>query len=71
MPNPGNVPVQCAKLPVPLDYTDASSNKTLTLDLVKYSAPKNHSKPSVLLNFGGPGQDGLKNMLAYAPAMSP
>ena len=70
MANPDNVPVKCAKLPVPLDYTDSSSNKTLTLDLVKYSAPNNHSKASILLNFGGPGQD-LLNMLAYAPAMSP
>lgn len=70
IPNPNNVPVQCAKFPVPLDYTDSSSNKTLALDLIKYSAPNNHSRGSVILNFGGPGQDGLTNMLGYAPVMS-
>lgn len=65
------LPVQCAKLPVPLDYTNASSNATLELDLIRYPATNGPSKGSVLLNFGGPGQDGLNSMLGYAPIQSP
>ncbi|KAJ3526199.1 hypothetical protein NM208_g11306 [Fusarium decemcellulare] len=66
-----DLPVQCARLPVPLDYTNHSSNKTLKLDLIKYPAQKKPSKGSILLNFGGPGQDGLHSMLDYAETMAP
>lgn len=65
------LPVECAKLPVPLDYTDDSCEKTLDLALIRYPAQKGPSKGSILLNFGGPGQDGLNNMLAYAPIQGP
>jgi hypothetical protein len=65
------LPVQCAKLPVPLDYTDEASNATLELDLIRYPAQVQPSKGSILLNFGGPGQDGLESMLSYAPLMGP
>lgn len=65
------LPVQCAKLPVPLDYTDKSSNQTLDLDLIRYPAQNGPSKGSILLNFGGPGQDGLNSMLSYAPIQAP
>ena len=67
----GGLPVECAKLTVPLDYADQSSNKTLDLDLIKYPAQNGPSKGSILLNFGGPGQDGLNNMIAYAPIQGP
>ena len=65
------LPVQCAKLAVPLDYTDKSCNKTLDLDVIKYPAQKGPSKGSIMLNFGGPGQDGLNSMLDYAPLQGP
>ncbi|CAI4212347.1 unnamed protein product [Parascedosporium putredinis] len=61
----------CSKLNVPLDYTDKSSNKTLELDLIKYPAQNGPSQGSILLNFGGPGQDGLNSMVAYAPIQAP
>lgn len=66
----GGLPVQCAKLTVPLDYTDKTSNKTLDLDVIKYPAQNGPSKGSILLNFGGPGQDGLNSMISYAPIQS-
>lgn len=65
------LPVQCAKLTVPLDYTNNSDNRTLTLNVIKYPAQKEPKRGSILLNFGGPGQDGLNSMLAYAPLQAP
>ncbi|KAI0886732.1 TAP-like protein-domain-containing protein [Annulohypoxylon maeteangense] len=64
------LPVQCAKLPVPLDYTDNSS-QILNLDVIRYPAQKHPKRGSIILNFGGPGQDGLNSMLAYADLMGP
>ncbi|KAK4497753.1 hypothetical protein PRZ48_010406 [Zasmidium cellare] len=50
---------QCATLPVPLDYAlPLSANNTLTLNLLKFPAPKQPSKGSVLFNPGGPGDSG-------------
>lgn len=49
----------CGTLEVPLDYTDPSSNETLTLELAKFPAIKKPQKESVLVNFGGPGIPGL------------
>ncbi|KAI1371217.1 TAP-like protein-domain-containing protein [Hypoxylon crocopeplum] len=65
------LPVQCAKLTVPLDYTNKSGNTTLDLDLIKYPAQKQPKRGSIILNFGGPGQDGLTSMLEYAELMGP
>ncbi|KAI0893058.1 TAP-like protein-domain-containing protein [Annulohypoxylon nitens] len=65
------LPVQCAKLPVPLDYTTTNSSKILNLDLIKYPAQKQPKRGSIILNFGGPGQDGLNSMLSYAETMGP
>lgn len=64
-------PVQCAKLTVPLDYIDSSNNRTIDLDLIKYPAQKEPKRGSILLNFGGPGQDGLNSMVDYIPLMAP
>ncbi|KAI2463703.1 TAP-like protein-domain-containing protein [Annulohypoxylon bovei var. microspora] len=64
------LPVQCAKLPVPLDYTDNGS-QILNLDLIRYPAQKQPKRGSIILNFGGPGQDGLTSMLSYAELMGP
>ncbi|KAI1409287.1 TAP-like protein-domain-containing protein [Hypoxylon sp. FL1857] len=65
------LPVQCAKLTVPLDYTDKSSNRTLDLDVIKYPAQKQPKRGSIILNFGGPGQDGLNSMIEYANIQGP
>ena len=59
----GTAPYECGSLAVPLDYTDAASNKTLNLDLVKVSATKQPKKGSILFNPGGPG-DGGRNFVA-------
>jgi len=64
------IDVTCAKLPVPLDYTNSSSTETLELNLIRYPAQNGPSKGTILLNFGGPGQDGLTSMLTYAPIQS-
>ncbi|KAI0382424.1 TAP-like protein-domain-containing protein [Hypomontagnella monticulosa] len=65
------LPVQCAKLTVPLDYTNSLSNETLELDVIRYPAQKEPKRGSIMLNFGGPGQDGLESMLDYAEIMAP
>ena len=52
------LPVGCANLTVPLDYSDASSKQTLTMALVRYGAARKVSQGSVLFNPGGPGQSG-------------
>ncbi|RSM08722.1 hypothetical protein CEP52_004475 [Fusarium oligoseptatum] len=49
------IPTQCAKLKVPLDYTDPENKKEVALDLTKIEAFKKPSKGSILINFGGPG----------------
>lgn len=50
-------PISCASLPVPLDYTDETSNKTLDLQLLRWPAKDGPSNQSVIFNFGGPGGD--------------
>jgi hypothetical protein len=67
----GEVPVQCGKLAVPLDYTDENNCQTIDLDLIKLPATQQPAKGSILLNFGGPGGDGLHNMLSYGVRMAP
>lgn len=64
------LPVECGKVTVPLDYTDTSSNQTLDLAVIKYPAQNGPSQGSIMLNFGGPGQDGLNSMISYAPIQS-
>lgn len=65
------LPVQCGKLKVPLDYTNDSST-TIDLELIKLSATKQPApKGSILLNFGGPGGDGLNNFIANIPIQQP
>lgn len=64
------LPIVCGSLSVPLDYTIADSNQTL--DLLLYKVPVangTESKHSVLVNFGGPGNDGLGMLAANASAL--
>ncbi|KAJ9647661.1 uncharacterized protein PV06_00362 [Exophiala oligosperma] len=51
----------CAKLPVPLDYTNPDSEK-LELSLFKLNATKQPSLGTVLYNPGGPGGTGAQNL---------
>jgi pimeloyl-ACP methyl ester carboxylesterase len=46
----------CATLQVPLDY---ESQRTIGVALIKYPAPKQPAKGSVLFNPGGPGTSGV------------
>lgn len=50
------LPVKCGSVDVPLDYTDKSAG-TLQLNMVKVPAVKKPSKGSIMLNFGGPGEE--------------
>ena len=65
------LPVECARLPVPLDYADDSCEETLDLALIRYPAQDGPSQGTIMLNFGGPGQDGLNSMISYAPIQGP
>lgn len=56
---PTNLTFSCATLEVPLDYTNKRSTEKLSLDLVKYDALVKPAKNSILLNFGGPGGEGV------------
>lgn len=61
------VPVDCSSLDVPLDYTDSEpGSRTLRLDLLRAPAPKQPSRGSVLVNFGGPGAEAKNTLLLYA-----
>ena len=66
-----DLPVECARLPVPLDYSDDSCEETLDLALIRYPAQNGPSQGTIILNFGGPGQDGLNSMISYAPIQGP
>jgi hypothetical protein len=66
-----DLPIDCANLKVPLDYTDANSTATITLELVRVRAARAPSQGSILFNYGGPGEVGranlLKTMHLYVP----
>lgn len=49
------VPVTCASLAVPRDYTASNASDTINLNLVRLAATKQPFKGSVLFNPGGPG----------------
>ncbi|PWY70874.1 hypothetical protein BO94DRAFT_590186 [Aspergillus sclerotioniger CBS 115572] len=55
----------CGTLEVPLDYTDSSSNKTLTLDLAKWPATKKPVAEPIIFNFGGPGENAFEGLGLY------
>jgi hypothetical protein len=48
------LPIECATLPVPLDYTNPKAGK-LDLDLLRVKAIKEPVLGSVLFDSGGPG----------------
>lgn len=58
--------VECGNLTVPLDYTNETDTRTVTLNLIKNPAQKQPApKGSILLNYGGPGGDGINNFMLY------
>lgn len=59
----------CGNLEVPLDYTEPSSNATLTLQLARVPASSQPSKGSILFNFGGPGATGRGTLGLLGPAL--
>ncbi|KAF9885201.1 hypothetical protein FE257_000652 [Aspergillus nanangensis] len=60
------VPVDCAKLEVPLDYTNEDSD-TFDLQLVKIKATKEPVKGSIIFNPGGPGASGVEEVVQKGP----
>ncbi|KAJ3529609.1 hypothetical protein NM208_g9679 [Fusarium decemcellulare] len=53
----------CANMTVPLDYTDTESNRTHTVEVVKVAARVEKPRGSIILNFGGPGGNGVQTLL--------
>lgn len=69
--NPDKLPVECTNLVVPLDYADDAGDEMLELDLIRYPAQVEPRLGTILLNFGGPGQDGLNGLITYGPIQFP
>lgn len=68
----GGLPVQCGNLTVPLDYTNKSRTDTIELNLIKLPAKQQPApKGSILLNFGGPGANGVESFISYVPLQGP
>lgn len=65
-----SIPLQCATLDVPLDYTATGSNAPLlTLKLVRLPSAQQPSKGSILLNRGGPGLGGRNFVVELGAAL--
>ncbi|KAM0275097.1 hypothetical protein ACHAQH_007577 [Verticillium albo-atrum] len=60
------LPVECGNLTVPLDYTSPDDLETLVLQLVRIPTASKTKKGSVLLNFGGPGEEGRLTLASTA-----
>lgn len=60
-------PIECAKLRVPLDYTNVDSEETIELQLVKINATKGPAKGSIIFNPGGPGSSGVEEVATKGP----
>lgn len=58
------MPMECATIKVPLDYTDNKCNQTMDLELQRVKA-KGKSRGSVLVNFGGPGFTGTEDLAVF------
>ena len=65
---PVAVPIQCAGLDVPLDYTDSEAG-TLNLSLSRVKAVNEPVLGSILFNFGGPGYEAVQSLAGLAPLL--
>ncbi|KAJ3457167.1 hypothetical protein MRS44_014308 [Fusarium solani] len=63
------LPRECAKLKVPLDYTDPDNKKEVALDLTKIEALNKPSKGSILITFGGPGEPARASLTSNSAAL--
>ena len=61
-----NGTIDCAKLTVPLDYTNKSSNATIDLNLVRVPVATGKKKGTLQFNFGGPGIAGRSRLVSSA-----
>lgn len=57
----------CARLEVPLDYSDKDNKETLNLQLLRMKATKTPVKGNILYNPGGPGGSGVEGVLGAGP----
>jgi hypothetical protein len=62
------LPADCANFTVPLDYT-ASGGDTIQLQLARIKAVVQPAKGTILLNFGGPGQESRGSLAAQAATL--
>ncbi|KAH7396098.1 Alpha/Beta hydrolase protein [Pyrenochaeta sp. MPI-SDFR-AT-0127] len=61
------VPVLCATVQVPLDYTNNQNGKTIDLQLIKVEATEKPFKGSIIMNPGGPGLSGVDEISKKGP----
>lgn len=64
--NQSGLPVECAQYGVPLDYTDKKCNETALLNLIRVPATKQPSLGSILLNYGGPGEEAIVTTAVFS-----
>ncbi len=62
------LPAECANFTVPLDYT-ATGGETIELQLARINAVVQPAKGTILLNFGGPGQEARGGLALQAPIL--
>ncbi|KAL0575350.1 hypothetical protein V5O48_006629 [Marasmius crinis-equi] len=63
-------PVQCARLEVPLNYSQPDDGKTTAIAIIKYPAAANESTGGpIFFNPGGPGGSGVDLVLQGAPRL--
>jgi hypothetical protein len=60
----------CARLEVPLDYTNENNGETIKLDLIKVKVTQKPFKGSVLYNPGGPGASGVETTIEVGSLLS-
>ncbi|VUC34024.1 unnamed protein product [Clonostachys rosea] len=65
------LPIQCANLSVPLDYTSSNSSETMTLPVFRVQAAvdEGSKKGSILYNCGGPGADCLNDLISWGDVL--
>ncbi|PHH90451.1 hypothetical protein CDD83_3626 [Cordyceps sp. RAO-2017] len=60
------LPVDCGRLTVPLDYTEPASSPKLDIELLRVPATVQPAKGSIFLNFGGPGLPARHSMASLS-----